>query len=66
MTGVQALSRSTREHSIEVVKTDRLAMSQHVCMRIFIDDAPLLGIILYALKYNDGFGKSNAERLFRY
>jgi hypothetical protein len=65
MTGVQALRRITKVQSIEAMKTDRRTVSQYVCIRIFIDDAPQLEIVLYAPKYKDGFGKSNAERLFR-
>jgi hypothetical protein len=65
MTGAQALSRSTRGHSIEVMKMDRRTVSQHVCIQMFIDHAPQLEIILYGPKYKDGFGKSNAECVFR-
>jgi hypothetical protein len=40
MTGAQELSRSTQLHSIEAMKTDRLAVRQHPCIWAFIDDAP--------------------------
>jgi hypothetical protein len=57
MTGAQALSISTRVHSIEVMKP---------LPRIFIDEPPQSGMILYTPEYNDGFWKSNAGRVFRY
>jgi hypothetical protein len=65
MTGVQALRRITKVQSIEAMKTDRRTVSQYVRIRIFIEDAPQLEIVLYGPKYKDECGKSNAERLFR-
>jgi hypothetical protein len=65
MTDVQALRRITKVQSIEAMKTDRRTVSQYVRIRIFIDDAPQLEIVLYGPNYKDEFWKSNAERLFR-
>ena len=65
MTGAQALSKSAGVQTIKTMKTDRLAVPQHVRIMMFIDDAPQLEIILCAIKYKDEFGKSNAECVFR-
>jgi hypothetical protein len=66
MTGAQALSKSAGVQAIKTMKTDRLAVPQHVRIMMFIDDASQLEIILCPPNYKNEFGKSNAASLLRY